>query len=78
MYIKLCKYGLGTGKRRTNTTVMSELNRFPIHFDIKSMLKYWHRQYFPALIDVYIEFERLNEIKVTFLYGSLITVKKKE
>jgi hypothetical protein len=35
---------LGIHRTSTNFAVLSELGRFPIHFDIlKAMLSYWHR-----------------------------------
>ena len=44
MHIKFCKSLLGIHRTSTNFAVLSELGRFPIHFDIlKAMLSYWHR-----------------------------------
>jgi hypothetical protein len=44
MHIKICKSLLGIHRTSTNVAVLSELGRFPIHFDIlKAMLSYWHR-----------------------------------
>jgi hypothetical protein len=44
MHIKFCKSLLGIHRTSTNFVVVSELGRFPIHFDIlKVMLSYWHR-----------------------------------
>jgi hypothetical protein len=44
MHIKICKSLLGIHRTSTNVAVLSELGRFPIHFDIlKAMLSCWHR-----------------------------------
>jgi hypothetical protein len=44
MHIKFCKSLIGIHRISTNFAVLSELGRFPIHFDIlKAMLSYWHR-----------------------------------
>lgn len=44
MHIKFCKSLLGIHRTSTNFPILSELGRFPIHFDIlKAMLSYWHR-----------------------------------
>jgi hypothetical protein len=42
LHIKFSKYILGVNKRATNFATLSELGRFPLHFDIiKSMILYW-------------------------------------
>ena len=44
LHIKFCKFILGVNKKATNFAVLSELGRFPMHFDIvKSMIRYWYR-----------------------------------
>ena len=44
LHIKFSKYILGVNKRATNFATLSELGRFPLHFDIiKSMIRYWYR-----------------------------------
>ena len=44
LHMKFYKLLLGVGKRATNLATLSELGRFPLHFDItKSMIRYWHR-----------------------------------
>jgi hypothetical protein len=52
---------LGVNKRATNFATLSELGRFPLHFDIiKSMIRYWYRlenldSNFTLLTDAYEE-----------------------
>jgi hypothetical protein len=44
LHIKFGKFVLGVHRKTTNQTVLSEIGRFPIYFDIiKSMLNYWQR-----------------------------------
>jgi hypothetical protein len=44
LHIKFSKYILGVNKRATHFSTLSELGRFPLHFDIiKSMIRYWYR-----------------------------------
>ena len=44
IYVKFCKYILGVHKKSTNFAVLSELGRFPLHYDIvKSLIRYWYR-----------------------------------
>ena len=45
LHIEFSKYILGVNKRATNFATLSELGRFPLHFDIiiKSMIRYWNR-----------------------------------
>ena len=41
LHIKFSKYILGVNKRATTFATLSELGRFPLHFDIiKSMIRY--------------------------------------
>lgn len=43
LHIKFCKRVLGVHQKSTNFAVLSELGRFPIHYQIiKQMLGYWH------------------------------------
>ena len=66
LHMKFCKLLLGVGKRATNLATLSELGRFPLHFDItKSMIRYWHRlenlgSSFPLLKDAYLESKLLS------------------
>jgi hypothetical protein len=52
-------------KRVTNFATLSELGRFPLHFDIiKSMIRYWHRlenldSNFTLLKDAYEESKKI-------------------
>jgi hypothetical protein len=61
---------LGVNKRATNCATLSELGRFPLHFDIiKSMIHYWYRlenldSNFTLLKDAYEESKKLFEIKI--------------
>ena len=70
LHIKFCKSILGVHKSATNFAVLSELGRFPLHFDIlKSMLSYWYRlenlgQSFPLLVDAYKESKSLDLNKI--------------
>ncbi len=44
LHVKFCKHIFGTHKKSCKLAVLSELGRFPIHFDIvKCLLKFWHR-----------------------------------
>ena len=44
LHIKFSKFILGVNKKATNFAVLSELGRFPIHFDIiKAMVRFWYR-----------------------------------
>ena len=77
IHLKFCKFSLGVHKRTTNIAVLSELGRFPLHFNIiKGMLLYWYRlenlgKEFPLLKEAY------NETKLLYLsikpswYGSI-------
>lgn len=77
LHIKFCKYILGVNKKATNLAVLSELGRFPIHFDIvKSILRFWHRienlnGTFPLLQDAYTESKRLFNANIPSWYGSV-------
>ena len=81
--MKFCKLLLGVGKRATNLATLSELGRFPLHFDItKSMIRYWHRlenlgSSFPLLKDAYLESKLFFESKIPSWYGSLNYLQKK-
>ena len=83
LHMKFCKLLLGVGKRATNLATLSELGRFPLHFDItKSMIRYWHRlenlgSSFPLLKDAYLESKLLFESKIPSWYGSLNYLQKK-
>ena len=77
LHIKFCKSILGVHKSATNVAVLSELGRFPLHFDIlKSMLSYWYRlenlgQSFPLLVDAYKESKSLFEQNSSSWYSSI-------
>ena len=44
LHQKFCKYILGVHKKSTNFAVLSELGRFPLHFNvIKAMIRYYDR-----------------------------------
>jgi hypothetical protein len=54
-------------KRATNFATLSELGRFPLHFDIiKSMIRYWYRL---ENLDAYEESKKLFEIKIPSWFG---------
>lgn len=80
LHIKFCKTVLGVNKKATNLATLSELGRFPLHYDvIKSMLKYWHRlenlgSLFPLLRDAYLESQSLHNLKIQSWYGSIAFV----
>jgi hypothetical protein len=73
---------LGVNKRATNFATLSELGRFPLHFDIiKSMIHYWHRlenldSNFTLLKDAYEESKKLFEIKIPSWHGSITLLIK--
>lgn len=77
LHFKFCKSILGVHKSATNFAVLSELGRFPLHFDIiRSMLSYWYRlenhsQSFPLLYDASWESKQLFEQKIPSWYGSI-------
>ena len=63
-------------KKTTNFAVLSELGRFPLHFDIvKAIINFWVRlenlDNFPLLKDAYIHSKRLNTQHKPSWYGSL-------
>ena len=72
----------GVNKRATNFATLSELGRFPLHFDIiKSMIHYWHRlenldSNFILLKDAYEESKQLFEIKIPSWHGSITLLIK--
>ena len=82
LHIKFSKYILGVNKRATNFATLSELGRFPLHFDIiKSMIRYWYRlenldSNFTLLKDAYEESKKLFEIKIPSWYGSITLLIK--
>ena len=82
LHIKFSKYILGVNKRATNFATLSELGRFPLHFDIiKSMIHYWYRlenldSNFTLLKDAYEESKKLFEIKIPSWYGSITLLIK--
>ena len=75
LHSRFCKFILGLPKRATNFAALSELGRFPLHFDIiKSILNYWHRlenlgSSFPLLKEAYLNSKYLYEIKAGSWYG---------
>lgn len=77
LHPKFCKSILGLHKSTTNFAVLSELGRFPLHFDIlRSMLSYWHRlenfgQSFPLLYNAYLESNLLFQQNTSSWYGSI-------
>ena len=76
LHVKFCKQILGVHKKTTNFAVLSELGRFPIHFDIvKNIVNYWIRlenlDNFPLLQDAYIQSKKLNDQHKSSWYGSL-------
>jgi hypothetical protein len=82
LHIKFSKYILGVNKRASNFATLSELRRFPLHFDIiKSMIRYWYRlenldSNFTSLKDAYEESKKLFEIKIPSWYGSITLLIK--
>ena len=77
LHLKFCKYILGVHSKATNTAVLSELGRFPMHFNIiKAMLKYFYRlessrESFPLLHDAFIESRTLSEANKPSWYASV-------
>ena len=77
LHLKFCKKILGTHKKSSNIAVLSELGRFPLHFDIvKCLLKFWHRlenldASFPLLKNAYITSKNLFTKKLPSWYGSI-------
>ena len=65
LHITFCKRVLGVHIKSTNFAVLSELCRFPIHYQIiKQMLGYWHHlenleSSFPLLKAAYISSKKL-------------------
>ena len=82
LHIKFSKCILGINKRATNFATLSELGRFPLHFDIiKSTIRYWYRlenldSNFTLLKDAYEESIKLFEIKILSWYGSITLLIK--
>jgi hypothetical protein len=68
---------LGVHQKSTNFAVLSELGRFPIHYQIiKQMLGYWHRlenleSSFPLLKAAYNSSKKLFLLKKPSWYGSI-------
>lgn len=64
-------------KSATNSAAVSELGRFPLHFDIiRYMLSYWYRlefhgQFFPLLCNAYCESRLQFEQNIPYWYGSI-------
>ena len=83
LHIKFCKYILGVNRKSTNFAVLSELGRFPLHYDIvKHVLGYWHRlenigSSFPLLKAAYNCSKKLFETKKTSWYGSINILREK-
>ena len=75
MHIKFCKFILGVHSKTTNFAVLSELGRFPLHFDIaKAIINFWTRlenlDSFPLLQDAYSHSKRLFVQNKSSWYGS--------
>ena len=70
-------------QKSTNFTVLSELGRFPIHYQIiKHMLGYWHHlenleSSFPLLKAAYNSSKNLFLLKKPSWYGSIHYLKEK-
>ena len=83
LHIKFCKLILGVHKKSTNFACLSELGRFPLHFNIVlSMVNYWYRlenlqSSFPLLSGAYTESKLLHEAKVPSWFGSINTILEK-
>ena len=75
LHSKFCKFILGLHKRTTNFAALSELGRFPLHFDIiRSIINYWYRlenlgSSFPLLKEAYLNSKNLHEAKASSWYG---------
>ena len=82
LHLKFCKFLLGVSKKATNLATLSELGRFPLHFDIvKAMIRYWYRlenldSSFPLLRYAYIESQSLHELKIPSWYGCVTVLSK--
>ena len=80
LHTRFCKFILGLHRKTTNIAVMSELGRFPLHFNIiRSMIKYWYRlenlgSSFPLLKDAYLSSKELHAKKISSWYGSVQTL----
>ena len=77
LHIRFCKFILGVHSKCTNFAVLSELGRFPLHFDIlKQMLVYMNRlenlgNRFPLLKAAYAQSKTNFSKKIPSWYGSL-------
>jgi hypothetical protein len=78
MHIKFCKSLLGIHRTSINFAVLSELGRFPIHFDIlTAMHSYWHRlenldpDCSSLLKNAFVDSKYLFHMKCPSWYGSL-------
>ena len=82
LHVRFCKFILGVNKKATNFASLSELGRFPIHFDIvKSLIRYWYRlenlgSCFPLLKDAYLDSKSLYEAKTPSWYGAIKVLLK--
>ena len=79
LHIKFCKRITGVHKKASNFAVLSELGRFPLHFDVlKNMINYWQRlenlDKFALLKDAFEHSKKLHEQKKTSWYGSVQTI----
>jgi len=74
LHIKFCKFILGVNKKATHFAVLSELGRFPLHFDIiKSKIRYWYRlenlgSSFPLLKEAYLDSKSLLQSNIPSWY----------
>ena len=80
LHTKLGKFLLGVHRKSTNFAVLSELGRFPLHFDIvKSIVRYWQRlecleenqTEFPLLVNAYKHSKKLHIDNKSSWYSSL-------
>ena len=78
LHIKFCKRVMST-----NFAVLSELGRFPIHYQIiKQMLEYWHHlenleSSFPLLKAAYNSSKKLFLLRRPSWYGSIHYINEK-
>lgn len=83
LHQKFCKYILGVHKKSTNFAVLSELGRFPLHFNvIKAMIRYYDRlkkieEMFPLLHAAYKESISIDDSNHASWFSSIQFISNK-
>ena len=76
LHQKFCKYILGLHKKSTNFAVLSELGRFPLHFNvIKTMIRYY--EMFPLLHATYKESISIDDSNHASWFSSIKFISNK-